>query len=84
MNKLCLWEDCDQEALYCEGHALEFANVANENEAIILRCDKQLLLAFVNRIATESSDPVAVQAAESVLAEFGQVPIRHQRIVQAT
>ena len=25
-TKDCIWDDCDQEAIYCEGHALEFVD----------------------------------------------------------
>lgn len=94
LDGLCLWEDCDQDAVYCAGHALEFANVSNENEAILLRHDKMRLertvgelekkvedlLGFINAVAAGSNDPLAAVTAELVLAEHGRVVVRGQNI----
>jgi hypothetical protein len=40
-GEFCIWEDCDQEPVYCPGHACEFANVTDENEATRLRADNE-------------------------------------------
>ena len=29
---LCIWEDCDQQAIYCYGHAIEAADVQKGDE----------------------------------------------------
>lgn len=34
MNTFCVWDDCDQEALYCEGHAHEL--VVTPHQAAML------------------------------------------------
>lgn len=34
---MCIWEECDQEAMYCPGHALQYADVTSEHEAEMLR-----------------------------------------------
>lgn len=78
LDGMCLWEDCDQEAIYCAGHALEFANVSNENEAILLRHKVRDLMRVLNRIATESTDAHAAHAARSALAQYGEDTRRHQ------
>ena len=36
-NGDCVWDDCDQKAEFCPGHALEYGNVSDENDAIRLR-----------------------------------------------
>lgn len=33
----CAWEDCEYQAVYCEAHALEFADVYDEHEARKMR-----------------------------------------------
>ena len=71
LHSECIWEDCDQEACYCAGHALEFANVSSEGEAIRLRHTQTALAGVLRRIATESTDPLAAAAAQSVLDEHG-------------
>lgn len=34
INSQCVWEDCDQDALYCPGHALEYAEAGILTEAV--------------------------------------------------
>jgi len=46
----CIWEDCDQQAIYCYNHALELANVGSEREAEKLRARIHDLEVLVERL----------------------------------
>jgi hypothetical protein len=37
LGTACTWEDCDQEPIYCQGHALELCGVSSPDEARIVR-----------------------------------------------
>ncbi len=70
-EKDCVWEDCDQEAVYCPGHALQYANVAREDEAIKLRHQVDSLVQFLRYVAVDKDNPVAAAAAQLKLKELG-------------
>ena len=70
-EKGCVWEDCDQEAIYCGGHALEYANVADENEAIRLREQVETLVKFVRGVQHLSRDHTMANKAVDVLKGLG-------------
>lgn len=67
----CIWEDCDQQAVYCHGHALELANVSHEDEAIKLRHTVNSLTDFLRYVAEDDSNPVVAQKARAILLLHG-------------
>jgi hypothetical protein len=70
-EKDCVWEDCDQEAVYCQGHALQYANVASEGEACKLRHQVDSLVGFLRYVAADTANPAAAKAAADKLVELG-------------
>lgn len=55
MDGLCTWEDCDQEALYCESHAIELTVQERSELAEALR-NARVLLSEALAIANEETD----------------------------
>ena len=71
MSAYCVWEDCDQEAVYCPGHALEYANVASEDEAIKVRHRIRKLERFIEDTWMNTSDHTLRNRAFDLAKELG-------------
>lgn len=72
----CVWEDCDQQALYCEGHAHEFVNplgcdiTAMRTEIERLR---DLFIRYISHVAAEEGTTFISTARDGGLFSDEQI-----------
>lgn len=85
LGTCCTWEGCDQEPIYCQGHALELCNVSSPDEAAILAARLRDVVRhardYFSTVHDEKADPLArvgalalmlgaIDAADGTLKRF--------------
>ena len=72
----CIWEECDQEAIYCAGHAEEFMlpqKLRLESEIDRLSTENKRLIKSLKDVLYRANARDHYKAAHELLKELGEL-----------